>query len=696
MGIPSIKDFTTANSQLEFQNALGQLLQEASIMKLDVSSLQAAQAAAGLIYQTIELGLAGTPIGQFFAVMHLSGDSADVFLNNSGTAELTGTMPYGNASVIQSVINSELAIQSYPITPLISIHAIDCYKTDGSYIPNRSASTAEADGNKAVRSSPEIDDLTINKYAGPSGLMSAKLLPILSLYSVFYIANGDLHPGGVLTYQAKIKLNTAGSSLIKFGKNGAETTGIVVTDAAWVTVTWSDAMPVPRGTPITVWIKPDVFTGYYELLIDEVQVYSGAIPAYVSEKPTGHARASLIATGGSLLRNGNFLKTSNNVFMQAPAYPLQSYFAEITVFISVKPKSHGELLANGVATAFCVDTKQNIGEGINTLALGIVEKETAAGRGIGAVAFSAPASLYNDITCNNGFAIDLRDSQFYILGVRVKADEFSAFCDDIEYHREVLANPGLKTNLFQLGSGGQGSWPIDGDIDSVEIFDSWLNDNQASAVVAAMKQRLALRGGAINQFNNLLIAEGDSLTVQMGVSNLAIQLPFQFSPFLKTKTIAVSGSRLSDISLRQSETISLIKSVVASGRRPILNLLVGANDSPRWGSTTPATVQQYKDDLVAYWQAVKSAGATLVASTITPINDPLLFTARDSFNIWLRAQSASYDALADYAANAIIGHNAAAADVLYYVDGTHLTNLGYQIMLDSVLIPAVESVRLPE
>ena len=107
-------------------------------------------------------------------------------------------------------------------------------------------------------------------------------------------------------------------------------------------------------------------------------------------------------------------------------------------------------------------------------------------------------------------------------------------------------------------------------------------------------------------------------------------------------------------------------------------MFIGANDGI-WVST-----QTYFNDLKAYCQARQAAGYKVVLGTILPQsgtpNASAFNTARAIINASIRSDSSFWDALSDFANNATMGPDSAAANTTYYSDGEHPTDVGYSIL----------------
>ena len=101
----------------------------------------------------------------------------------------------------------------------------------------------------------------------------------------------------------------------------------------------------------------------------------------------------------------------------------------------------------------------------------------------------------------------------------------------------------------------------------------------------------------------------------------------------------------------------------------MVSVLIGANGVPTIAA------------LETYWNALKTAGAMVVACTILPREDAgdsgaAFNAARNALNAQIRASSVP-DAVADLAADPDIGPDGAALPTTYYYDKIHLNGAGH-------------------
>ena len=134
--------------------------------------------------------------------------------------------------------------------------------------------------------------------------------------------------------------------------------------------------------------------------------------------------------------------------------------------------------------------------------------------------------------------------------------------------------------------------------------------------------------------------------------------------------------------------------LVPSGKQGVLHVLIGINDiaymqTPA-GISAGLTIATIFSNLKTYCNARRTAGWNkIVVGTLTSSN--LGESQRESLNTLIRGDSSFYDALADYAADSRIGADGAYASTTYFLDGTHPTTTGQQIMA-GIATAAIQSL----
>lgn len=176
-----------------------------------------------------------------------------------------------------------------------------------------------------------------------------------------------------------------------------------------------------------------------------------------------------------------------------------------------------------------------------------------------------------------------------------------------------------------------------------------------------------------------MAAEGDSIThaadpsfwVSQYPALIEVQLQKRYQS-LTTYVSGVSGSTLVDLTNRAAT----LDAQIIGGRVNVLTVLEGHNDF----ATYAASAANFVAALKVYCQARRSAGWKVVLITVLPSTQSSFNAWRTTVNSGLRSDSSFYDTLVDVDVDAFIGADASAADLTYYLDGTHLTATGQALL----------------
>lgn len=176
---------------------------------------------------------------------------------------------------------------------------------------------------------------------------------------------------------------------------------------------------------------------------------------------------------------------------------------------------------------------------------------------------------------------------------------------------------------------------------------------------------------------------GDSIT--NGASTAALGVSYNRNWFYhaekllrlspKVHNLSVPGYRTYDIDGYKGYALA---PTYDSSKTNVLTYWCGTNDLVNSGNTAAAT-EPYIASTIA---AAKALGFKVVIGTITPASgyagDSAKEAERQALNAWIRAGSSGADAIADVAADPVMGPLSAASDTTLYGDGLHLTELGTQ------------------
>jgi hypothetical protein len=640
----------------------------------NITAIQQVLAAANL-FTTTALGISGTSSGELFGVLQTYGDAADVYLNSAGTAVAQNyTIPAKatgySTKLAQILERSPLLASSFPVNPTILLSCIDFMDRDGRYVPNRYATQTPPLNRIALSTGIIAGNLTggtpTEFYAnGPQGGITAKRLQ-LNASGIYDIYVGVV-PAGVTTIQCKLKSNTgAGAQTTQFGRFSGSMANQSLTEGAWTTATHTWTSDGVTSYRLSVYNNTG---GAQDVLLDEVQFVEGStVPAFSTERFDGHG-GPYFRKPNAIPRTGAAMDTSTTTapgVVQFNTFPTAKTFTEGTMFAVIS-----------TTDTAAVAGKVLCGEGN--------EGNWDVGNNLGN-AYGKPALPRS----SSGKNLRISSKGYHILVSRFKAnatsDEMCFFLDGIpiKWAANTLAsfsrhNFGLFGDPAGLAGVTAGGLPFKGKTTLVGMRDTCLSNDAVDAFVTSLEERHALTGEPAVERCNFWIAEGDSITESAtGYFSLFFDdLPARYFGW----NWAVSGSDIADVQDRRASIVKQITKAALHGHNPVTSLLIGANGLP--------TIAQLQTE----WAAYRAAGAKVIACTVTPKSDATFNTNRNALNLQIRAASADYDALCDFAADSTIGTDAAGSDVLKYPDGTH-PSASTQAIMKTLMALAQASVAV--
>jgi lysophospholipase L1-like esterase len=294
----------------------------------------------------------------------------------------------------------------------------------------------------------------------------------------------------------------------------------------------------------------------------------------------------------------------------------------------------------------------------------------------GASLTATMAGLFNAGWRTVGFAGDATGTTMYVDGIPV-AKTTSAFGSYALNYINLLSNGGL---------------PFTGQVSGLAFREGLrLTDAQMAQVHQVQVNRLTAKGQSFSSLNRFLLGEGDSITAN---GRYLAEIGPQYTPALQGRNFAVAAATLygaagsNSLQGRQATVVAFIQSLVAKGITPAIAVLIGTNDYGYFNAV--GTAQQYYTDLVAYYAALRAAGAKVIASTLLDVQTSTATqkTNRDTYVTGvLRSDPTKYDALADYASDANLG----TWNGTYFTDSLHPNNAGHDLMA-AKLLPAVQAI----
>lgn len=275
---------------------------------------------------------------------------------------------------------------------------------------------------------------------------------------------------------------------------------------------------------------------------------------------------------------------------------------------------------------------------------------------------------------------------FHGVAHRYDGTNIETWLDDFRLHSTAAA--ALSVDVADLYVGNVTTLvETDYKLAAFAFWDRALTDEEVRQAYAF----LATESGQTMMEVRLYIAEGDSITVGFGASNgsYAKLYTANADPVVHGRINAINGSNLADLTSRAARLDATLPSDLA-GRKAILSVDIGAGNGDLAASASGAA---YAVDVLDYCEDRLAAGWTdVVICTVLPIDGNAAHnTKRAGYNTAVRAWTNPNIHLADFAADATIGPDAAAADAGLYGDGAHPTNTAQAIM-ETIIRPVIDAI----
>lgn len=592
--------------------------------------------------------------------------------------------------------NGVIARGSTSIAPIVELGEFTSDASGGQWLRNL-RSSGSPDSNIFGFSSMQLAafgynnasfTVTRNYATGPEGVTTsaARAVAATGTNRTLYLGNNTgtkTYPAGEYTIAIDVKANDGTTQTVRVGcsNSGSGTYGVSssVTNAGWTTVT-STFIKSSAAAIIPV-INCQSGDPSADFLFDNVRIYAGTTaPDYTDERATydGHMVPDM-RKSSTLTFSGGFLDNASNVkpgAIKLANYPAKTSFTEGTLIAAidtsqVNTDSAKALGVSGGNGTWDVAVKN--GKAYGTPALGL--NDTNNGTYIAGHGTQILSVTFNSTECS-----------FYLNGglIATKTGSFGPFsANHFGFMGDPMPDNG-NTSSYAV-------YPITGKIGNARIYDAFLTDSEMIQAVNEVQASLVANTSAPVETQNYWIAEGDSLTTGYGTA-----LDSYWDTYFSSHpsgwmgvNSAVIGNTLTDLEGRLATQLRRISTAVGCGQNVIVSVWVGANAVPSIA------------DLQDYWDALRSAGAKVIACTLTPSNKvslPTFETDRLALNTQIRAASSHYDALADFGADANIGVRADSTagnppNATYYQDYVHFNATGYSVV-SSIIDPVVASLAV--
>lgn len=285
-----------------------------------------------------------------------------------------------------------------------------------------------------------------------------------------------------------------------------------------------------------------------------------------------------------------------------------------------------------------------------------------------------------------GSYYSLLSTGYHCFAQRYDGTEFNTFLGDVKLFNKVASFSSVSLQDLFAGWVNNSSFTCGYKIAAIALYNSALTDVQVRVAYSALVARVALSGiTLVDSSLRTVVSEGDSITAGQLATGYSILYGTNASPSAVIVNNAVGSATLSgnggnSLDGRKVVNKAIIPPIPGS-RKFIYTVLIGKNDGPP-GVVTAA---QYAADIATHIAEMRTAGYThVVLGTLLPSSDAAYNTWRNALNAIITgvgwAATNGVDAIADYAANATIGTDAAGSNATYYPDGIHPSAACYAIM----------------
>ena len=626
------------------------------------AELAAFEAQAGAqYYELYSTGLAAVSDGQFFRVLSPDGLSVYTYQKSGATAVLKSIGPVARSTADTA---RGLSRSGAIATPIPAGAVADFVAVDALYAltiaPNRAAYPYDPFANilnSSRLSSSWIRSLATNSgltltwdVAGPDGALEALQIQYDGvgndwLYALFNI------PAGQWTLAMDVKSNSGSSADFRIGVDSTYNTVTATTSFTTVSTT---VTRTTAGTYVSFFYAPSV-PAALDITIDNVRLVPGSGVGTASAKGATVARQALPLRESLVVKNTRSPANAGAVYNVATDG--QKSLSEFTLSMLVRRSSADLTPETNTLFTFDGNTSYSISYPHGT---SFVTKFAAPPM------VSLPAQKWVVMT----FVFRaIGEAAIWVNGCKVAVSSAAS-----------TARLLRRVSLLRYASDSDALVGYHG---SSVFYERALSDADVLNLFAAMRSRAAVVGESFTDYSCIYIAEGDSITygrlATVTTDGYAYLMGRKYDPFLQGVNYGIDGSTLGTLEspARFDAAIATIGRAVIAGKLPIMSVLIGTNDASAIPTNIAADAWYVR--LVAYWTAMRNAGAKVVAATCLPRNDGVWSEpVRTYLNGLIRADATKYDALVDYAADPTIG----VWSGTYWGDAFHPNTAGHAVMAD--------------
>lgn len=585
------------------------------------------------------------------------------------------------------VANGNGGVSPLSLSPRFFWDAANYSETPGPHVPN-SVSTEEVDGN-LLRGGNRL----MSTFASHNGTLTignqTDHLGNANSANTFVAANTGqellaapqpitISNAGTYTFSVWLKSNTGVSQSIKYGFY-AGTAGKSL-QTATVTTTWQQFTHTATFTAGQTTYAEIALTGngvdVPNVMVDSPRIDAGATPGdpvplsghmYLGRNGADASQRPSVANGALQFANA---KPSYAQF--ASAETIQNPF---TLVAWVRQNATGPVVG-GILSKF--------GSAYSHYFLG-----TDSG---------GPASAYSDSNVLLSPSVfDLASNGYHLVWMSYDGTGTKLGVDDVVIERDEQVRSSRTVEDLEFGAaGGFSTLYFPGDVAFIGQYNKILTQAELKGIREYGRSVATLNGQSTGKLQTVLVVEGDSIS---DYSFYSYVYPTKHVSTLSQKVFCVmTATSGSTIATATSQRAAWVDSFCANAggdystpRRRILSIFLGANDA-----TNYASAQAWCDALEVYVNARKAAqnaNDKIIVCTLLPNQNSGFNARRNEINTILRTWvgAGKCDALADFAADAAVGVDAASANATYYPDGVHPSNATHTI-LGPIHKAAVESV----
>ena len=618
-------------------------------------------------YSSYATGLAAVADGAYFAVTSVDGFQIFTYKRSGTTAILVGISPADKGAYQAALLCNSGTLGTLPTGCLFdfsaprSLSRLADLGTGGTLNPLSNVLGASRPSSSLIRNRATNSGLTLTWDVADSASGTEALRIAYDGAGTDTLTLSATIPAGQWTLAMDVLSNTGGSCTFKIGVGSTPSAALTAT-TTWSTVTTT--LVRTAGADYVTLFTPD--SGAADITIDNVRLVPGAAAGSVTIKAASLSRVS------TPLHDGYVIKNTRTPAVQGATHRLtfngEKALTEYTVSMLVRrteaaltPETNAMFTANG-NTSFSISNPH--------------------GTSFFPKFFDAPM-------------ISLPAQQWVALTYVYRASgEGSLWVNGCKLAVSSAAAATITARYFDFCIYSSTADMLLGEIAASQFWDRALSDSEVLALFALNKARAGVAGGGFTDFGSAYIAEGDSITYGYGINPASAGYAFtigrEFSPFLQGLNFGVTGSMLSTLEAnpRYAAALAAIARIVAAGKRPIMSVVIGTNDAS--GLTSNALADAWAARLFAYFDAMRAAGAKVIATTTLDRQSGWNQSVRSYLNDLIRAGSSHYDALADLAADASVG----AWGATYYVDATHPSIAGHAV-IKGLIKTAIQTVWVP-